>query len=417
MKFKSHFILMINSKNMIGGRYIGEGTYGCIFRPNLPCTGYPPNNRYVSKLIANDDIDTEFSDLHTKFNIPKIDPDSKYFIVPIHNCTIDDITENDLKPSDNMLSKYPGHKGCSDKHVSDSLVKSLKSSVKSEKEDALRSLNTDNTQLIMEYGGKEVYKLRKSDDVDSKPLLETIWKQHLNLIKGIILLNKNEIVHRDIKSENIVVNDDIMRFIDFGLGIKYSGDWTDYDSTSYLYWPADYRTTTTWSKNFLLQIKTADTRIEKISKIITGLFTNHGRHIDGKESVIDIYSIYADKWILDIDHKKNLIKTLTQFMINYRADNKYTDADVQERIKNTFDIFSLGTFLCYEIKALPQNNKPFYDDFKKLVIRMTSLDPFDRPTPIDIFKIFIKMVKTNILPAERHTELNEHITDVRTIIQ
>ena len=407
---------MINSKNMLGGRYIGEGTYGCIFRPNLPCPGYGPNEKYVSKIIKNDKetIDSEFTNLHTKFNIPSIDPDNKYFIVPIHKCEIDDINEDDLKPSDQLLAKNRFNKGCSEEQISRKFQKELAESKDDRKKELLARLNTVRTQLILPYGGEDISKIRKNDSPESKPNIDSIWPSYLNLIKGLVLLNKNNIIHRDIKSPNIVYNDGTMKYIDMGLALKMSDDYSDYNTTPYLYWPADYMSATRDYYDNVLILSIYDSRVKKITKIIRGLFTDHNRNIDN-ETIIKSYTKYVyNGWILDDNHKKYLMKTLLRFMINYRADEKYTESIVEKRTKETFDVFSLGAFFCEELKKLPNDNSAFVANFKELAIKMTSFDPFERPVPIELFKLFIKIIKNDILDKSEHHTLNSHIEEVNS---
>ena len=55
-------------------------------------------------------------------------------------------------------------------------------------------------------------------------------------------------------------------------------------------------------------------------------------------SPLRVYTEYGarDTWLLDDDHIKNMIKTIIQFLINFRVYNKYTEAEVHDRIKNIY---------------------------------------------------------------------------------
>lgn len=407
---------MINSKNMLGGRYVGEGTYGCIFRPNLPCPGYSQNEKYVSKVINNDSetIKDEFKNIDDKFKISTIDPDSDYFVVPIHQCKIDDITSNDLKPSNEILAKRPNHRGCPDKQIPLHLQNKITNGSENDKRNGISVLNQYKTQLILPYGGMDIENTRKSDTTDSKPNIDSIWEQHLNLLKGLVLLNENNIIHRDIKSANILLHEDKMRFIDMGLSIKMDEDFSDFQATNYLYWPADYMSSSNAYIKKVLNINAFDSRTEKITKILKGLFTDHTRHIND-ESIISVYEKYGKYgWIIDSDHKSILIKSLSSFMIRFIADKTHSENDVVSRIKNTFDVFSVGAFLCDELKRLPDNNKNYRDSLTMLAQKMTSFDPFERPLPIEAFRLYIKIVKKDILDSSEHYLLNSHIEEVDT---
>jgi len=57
--------------------------------------------------------------------------------------------------------------------------------------------------------------LRKEQIVFTKPQLKYLMKQ---IMDGLIFMHKNNIIHRDIKTENILVNTSgVLKFADFGL--------------------------------------------------------------------------------------------------------------------------------------------------------------------------------------------------------
>lgn len=412
---------MIGKKSQHGGKYIGEGTYGCIFRPNLPCKGFPRNEKYVSKIIANNPntIADEFDNINKNFNITGFDPDSKYFIVPIHNCAIEDLSESDMEVSDEILRSNPYDKGCTSKHlasdVKDMIIHAERN--KNDKTPILEKLNLSKTQIILPYGGKEVSRLRGQNSPDSKPLIESIWKQHLNLIKGIVLLNQNNIYHRDIKSQNIVQDGDAMKFIDMGLAEKIDEDWDSFRDVSYLYWPADFKLIQSSYYGYICGInEKTDYRAEKISKLIEGLLTKHDKTPGfPKRTIIESYKIYKDNWIIDKDHVQNLVKSIIKFMVNLRVDKVYNEDSTYLRTKQTFDVFSLGAFLGEEFKALPCNNTRYAESLKELIFKTTSFDPYERYLPVDFFKQFVKIVKDTILSPEEHVLLNDDIVEIQKI--
>ena len=65
-------------------------------------------------------------------------------------------------------------------------------------------------QIIYENGGKTL--------IDEKKIIyKTFIKQFKNLLLGLEILHNNNVVHFDIKVDNIVINEEKMRFIDFGV--------------------------------------------------------------------------------------------------------------------------------------------------------------------------------------------------------
>ena len=70
--------------------------------------------------------------------------------------------------------------------------------------------------LVFEYVEFDLYRiLRKEQIVFTKPQLKYLMKQ---IMDGLIFMHKNNIIHRDIKTENILVNTSgVLKFADFGL--------------------------------------------------------------------------------------------------------------------------------------------------------------------------------------------------------
>ena len=412
-----------NNKIMKGGKYKGSGTYGCIFGPNTPCESAPYNTRddkLVSKIINKTDTQTEFSNLHVDFEIQKIDPNSEYVIYPFHNCKIGDITADDLEVSDEILKDNPYHIGCkkNQEHMTNYIDDDIKSGDTSYKKAAIEELNKTKTQLIMLDGGRDMDNTRYDKSIQ-RPNINEIWESHLHLIKGLVLLNKNGIGHRDIKPPNIVIKDNKMRFIDLGLSKSIDGPWwVDYENTPYLYWPADYILASHNRVSRYFNINDSDNDLDKKVKIIRGVMTNVNKYpYKQVQSPFHIYTSYAirDTWLLDDDHLKNMIKTIIQFLIDFRVYNKYTEGEVQDRIKNTLDTFSVGTVLSKELQILKNTNQSYADEFREIVIKATSLNPFDRPHPRDLFRMFVKMVRKHILkPGEEHL-LEPHIDEINRL--
>lgn len=162
---------------------IGEGTYGSVYRPPLKCINKRINDKYQNKNYVMK-ISTESSikdEVEIAKILRKIDPDSKYFIYLLHNKVILDVNISDINSGfvyNNPNKKYYGY--------------------------------------YMKYGGislDEYYHLHKNEIS-----ITLVWKWLNKLLESILLLQKYKILHLDIKTSNIVIdeNDDI-RLIDFGL--------------------------------------------------------------------------------------------------------------------------------------------------------------------------------------------------------
>ena len=167
-----------------GGKFIGEGTYGCGFSPSLKCIGQPrKEGPYLSKMITNKkEAEDEFAISQI---ILRADPTRKYFITADSMCDHD---QHDIKPENKTeeCTKFPLKKG-------------------------------QLTYLIFyEMGGDNLSKLKVPSNLYPEFFIGLI-----GLIEGLIILHANDMVHLDIKPDNIVgrfYEDHYkVRYIDFGL--------------------------------------------------------------------------------------------------------------------------------------------------------------------------------------------------------
>jgi serine/threonine protein kinase len=170
-----------------GGSLLGEGAYGCAFRPALACSRNTRNRPdQISKLMEGEDAVQELKQRDLFY---KIDPDQKYFLYPFEICD----PKMPFRPTNNV-------KKC---HVPMEVMKILQSF----------------------DGGQGVDKIRLTVD-QYIPFFASLS----NLFEGLEKAHNHGIVHNDIKPDNIVILDTDSgfktRFIDFGLSFK----WDDLDS-------------------------------------------------------------------------------------------------------------------------------------------------------------------------------------------
>jgi len=99
-----------------GGKYIDEGTYGCVISPALPCSQKDKNlDKSVSKIIRDSRKDIN-SELQISTILRNLDPTKKYYITYDKYCYIKNIPENrndivSVHYTDSQLSKYEINNG------------------------------------------------------------------------------------------------------------------------------------------------------------------------------------------------------------------------------------------------------------------------------------------------------------------
>ena len=251
--FKNNYIKTNNNNNkkktLKGGRYLGEGSYGCVITPAISCKNDKYNNfskttnidKTVSKILITPDKDIK-KEISLSRKIHNLDPNQKYFITFKDAC---------------ILRKIPAGRSdaVSVHHYDDSrenyrlIDKTMKKSL--DKRYCPIDLKLKPLNLIMPYGGYDLidFLTKKSDNTQflltRKHIPENFKECFKNLLNGLYKLHQIRIVNRDIKGENITANyNEItkrvdMRFIDFGLSEHLTKEYCSHYSNIYMKGTAD----------------------------------------------------------------------------------------------------------------------------------------------------------------------------------
>jgi serine/threonine protein kinase len=185
-----------------GGKVIGSGGYGCVFRPALRCNGTQKReSKTISKLMLNKHVKREYMEITKYLPILRKIPDYKnYFIIEGANiCQPAPLTRQDLSNFD-VKCKTLRKRDINGKNINSKL-------------DKLSSLN-------LQDGGVELGTYIYSDlSLDEMKDLNARMIQLV--VHGILPMNKYHIYHADIKEANIVVDtsNKYVRLIDWGLSM------------------------------------------------------------------------------------------------------------------------------------------------------------------------------------------------------
>ncbi len=174
-------------------KVIGEGAYGCVHKPSLKCSKTKDKIQYrnkISKILSKDDAIEEMNEYNI---IANIDKNNGFFLGKPVMCSVKHTNENM-----NAISKC--EKGY----------------------EFLKKID-DIQLLIMDYGGDNLdalsqeFSIMKKTKTNVNKVKQFLSKAH-RLLLGIKFLNDNNIIHHDMKPQNIVYNkkDNHVNFIDFG---------------------------------------------------------------------------------------------------------------------------------------------------------------------------------------------------------
>lgn len=182
------------SPNKDPANIIGFGSFGCVTKPSLTCKKGTVKKNIVSKLMSKKDALDEMKEMEKITKIPNI---QKFILskptqcVPKHDAQFQEI----FKDCQSVSPKVEENKD----HPENMRLLLL--------EDGGVNLEDFHTRLIQKHSAN-----------DQKQFFTSI----LNLIEGVVFFRDNNIVHRDIKTQNIVYNvsTGTIKYIDFGLMIN-----------------------------------------------------------------------------------------------------------------------------------------------------------------------------------------------------
>lgn len=174
-------------------KIVGEGSFGCVTKPSIKCKNKVVSYKNkISKIMRKEDALDEYKEMKSITSHKGIE---KYIISMPDICEpqINEIFRKTVKKCEN--EKFPSMKA------------------------------NDFTILVMEDGGISLTDIL--ENVVPKLQFQEICvflSSFYNLFEGLFFFYKNDIVHHDIKEQNIVynINTGKMRYIDFGLMKKRS---------------------------------------------------------------------------------------------------------------------------------------------------------------------------------------------------
>jgi serine/threonine protein kinase len=190
-----------------GGKVIGSGGYGCVFRPALRCNGTRKRaSKTISKLMLNKYVKREYMEITKYLPILRKIPNYKnYFIIEGANiCQPAQLTQSDLMNFDTKC-KVLRKRDINAKNINNNL-------------DKISSINLQDGGVEL---GTYIYSGLSLDGMND--LNDRMIQL---LVNGILPMNKSHIYHADIKETNIVVDVDgkYVRLIDWGLSMYTTSD-------------------------------------------------------------------------------------------------------------------------------------------------------------------------------------------------
>lgn len=348
---------------------LSQGGYGCVYYPGLNCENEKskPDKKYVTKLQKknfNSENEHKISMMVKKIK------HYEYFFLPVESqCPIDLISYKN-KNKDRL-------KECE--------------IIKNEKKEYV-------LMKILYSKNKPVTDVLFSEKVNNKELNVCIYEIYVSCLQGIKLLQENNIVHFDLKSDNIlfdpIYND--TKIIDFGLSININNlNENNYKEYFYIYapeyflWPLEVHVINyfinmydnniideEYTNNIANKIANSYVENNKALNIFSDEFNNNYKNLC-------IFQI--KQYIQKYKNKKNIITNLIKF--NYTWDN-YALSIMMLRI---FDLIFKTGFSYYS----------FFINFSQLLMYNIHPNPLKRFSVTETFNNYIKIYYSESSIQER----------------
>ena len=345
----------------IGGKLIGTGSGSCVFKPDLPCKGdknHKKNKDRISKYIFKKNaVDLIKHEKQITNKILKIKNYDEWAIVFDKYCKADDYTKLYLKDKQGFNECW--HE---------------------ESIDSYEYENIDKTSYLTsgKYGGITledyfIKNFRNIKQTDLEKQFMKLMKKIKPLFEGLNTMNKNKIVHNDIKGINIVEHNQVFKYIDFGLASSFSNkqflkqrSLSEFNTSRiYIYYPLEYiYYYSSDLNNELLKLNTKELR----------------RHFED----LDYY--YKELFNL------NFLDISTD-LINLIQTNQINENDMLKKI----DVYSIGSlipllFMFESNIEFPNHNSEKIQKFYNLFIDMTEPFSFNRITANEAYERFMDLI-------------------------
>lgn len=350
---------------------IGEGTYGCVYKPPIKCDdkfGLKKEDykHKVSKILTTRAAKSEMNELA---KVDKIDSKHKYSLETPFMC------DPDKKDAESKLKKY--------------------------KCDPYENRKNEPFSLLLsDYGGKD---LHNYCNMDVKSNLSTrkfnsFWKNALTLFEGIDDFLAHDFVHRDVKPSNILIKPSgKMVFIDFGLSenIKdyINNIGTKYVSKFHWSYPIEYGFFTASANDIEKINKASNNEITELAFHILKNMTHGFKMLENrlkpykglfyiKQILVGVEQIpiYKNDIPRLIDESLRSFDTygmgLTlNFMLNCFYDSGYK---MTEQFYNSMHNFCMS--LCYPSLALRLKNIKEVIDIYKTILKENGINIKTKPS-------------------------------------
>jgi serine/threonine protein kinase len=375
-------------------KVIGQGEYGCVLKPSLKCKDNPLESydNKVSKIIRRIDAKKEMAEY---IKVDKADKKNEFYLGKPVLCELEDI-----------------------KSLNKDAIQKCKIG-----KDVIARLNNYEL-IIMEDGGEnlETYIKQMSSwttSAKSTELCEKFLLEILRLFYGVYKFEKHDLVHHDLKPQNIVYNkkNNRLNFIDFGLMQSRKKIINQANSSKYqlgiFHWSYP------WELEFLNKddfekLKTAKSQQYKFNIVKNGINSLDEKNDYYSHSNSFLYYSYSGSYTTFCN------KYIKDYELTLKTDiNSLGYSNFLDKSLKTIDILGLGIALNYWLtNAKKHLDSLIVSRLESLFSRMVSGRLSDRILPEDALESYEEFINGSGLLEKYGKELHSHkIFDIGDRIQ
>jgi serine/threonine protein kinase len=252
-------------------------------------------------------------------------------------------------------------------------------------------------QIILENGG-----------LKSDAFYNITYKQFLKFFKtfieGMIILQNNKIAHRDIKPDNVLVNDTKISLIDFGIATKMNQVYQP-SERSLLKYTYEY---VWYPPEFYVAYKMFDYR-----SLFNGRKDEFNKFVDKIPNILTDERFYQQKFrhLPYIDMIKGYEQGVNDFLNTIKASDKSRVEDVfTEEIAQKADVFSVAYIISSMNKNIQYNSNAEKQFVNNIFNRTINSNPYDRIS----FKELYTMLEDEIAKPKSTVVLGGNTKTLKT---
>jgi len=353
---------------------IGEGGYGCVFKPSMHCETPPKNgfnyDGYVSKIMTTKNAKTEAQEFEI---IGALDPTNEYHMGKPILC----------RPKLSEPNVIEDISQC--KHI-------LATDVETHPD--IYSL------LVLKDGGPDlkslcIEHLSKYLATNNQHKTDLFWLEVHHLIRGLKFFKDNGLVHNDLKPQNILfdLNNGSLKFIDFGL-MKYKNDIirkskTSTNGSAIFHWTYPFGCGF-MNKNEFEKYKKSkhkgQIKMALASMIIGNSKANKYKFRLKKPEAFKVLFTYLnpDNLVPDVETQYGYINSFFDGFNDLISQKNYDY--ILNHIVDSIDVFGLGFTLQYMTNCFKRHNALSLEDYTRLsgfFQKMYDFNPFTRTNDIE----------------------------------